>query len=69
MIEALKVKTFIPPLDLHMKRLVARSIARIRTTKAAIEIMKVCDRIRKQTIEKRERRAALRPFLVNRMNK
>jgi hypothetical protein len=55
LIEALKVETFTLPLDLYTKRLVTRLTARIHIIKAAIEIKKACDYIRRQTVERRER--------------
>jgi hypothetical protein len=43
LIEALEVKTFTLPLDLHIERLAAYITARIHTTKAAKEIKLICN--------------------------
>ena len=66
--EALEVETFTLPLDLHTEKLAARTVVRIRTTKAATGIKAACDRIRRQTVERRGRHAIPRSSLLDRTN-
>jgi hypothetical protein len=44
-IEALEIETALPPLDLYTQLAAAKIIIRIRTTKAAKGIKRICDRI------------------------
>ena len=66
--EALEVETFTLPLDLHTEKLAARTVARIRTTKAATGIKAACDRIRRQTAGRRGRHAIPRSSSLDRTN-
>ena len=43
--EALEIETFVPPLDLYTQLIAAKTITRIRTTKAAKGIKRVYGRI------------------------
>ncbi len=66
--EALEIETFTPPLDLHTERLATRAIARIRMTKAATGIKKMCKQICRQTTGKRGRTATPRSSPADRTN-
>jgi hypothetical protein len=43
--EALKIKIFVPPLDLYIQLIAAKTITRIRIIKAAKGIKRIYDRI------------------------
>jgi hypothetical protein len=56
--EALEIETFVPPLDLYTQLVATKTTIRIRTTKAAKGIRKICDRIQQQATKGRGRRPA-----------
>ena len=66
--KTLEIEIFTLLLNLYIKKLITRTITRIRTIKATIDIKKMYKRIYKQTTDKRERTTISRSSSTDRTN-